>query len=159
MKHAPILQLEDDENDVLLLKYAFKHAQIPNPLVSVTDGQKAVDYLAGHGEFADRDRFPPPCMVLLDLKTPRRSGLEVLRWIRAHPELRTLIVLMFTASANLEDIREAYEIGANAFVIKPAGTDRLTDLVRVLHTFWFGYNQFPRPSSQGVTESSQTPEG
>jgi CheY-like chemotaxis protein len=142
MNEAPILQVEDDENDVLLLRYVFRTAGIMSPVYSVASGQEAMDYLAGSGGFADRSRFPLPGLVLLDIKLPRVGGLEVLQWIRGHPRLRTLVVIMFTASASQREIDQAYAWGANSFVIKPAGTKDLTELVRALNAYWIGCNRF-----------------
>jgi CheY-like chemotaxis protein len=153
MKGAPILQADDDENDVLLLQYVFRAARLPSPLHSVTDGQDAMDYLAGTGHFADRSRHPFPCLVLLDIKMPRKGGFEVLQWIRSQPSLRSLVVIMFTASANRDEIELAYQMGANSFIIKPAGTDKLEDVVKALHAYWVGYNQFgPLCTIAPVTE-------
>jgi CheY-like chemotaxis protein len=143
MKHAPILQADDDENDVLLLQYAFKTAQIPGLLHAVSDGQQAIDYLSGTGPFADRARFPLPCIVLLDLKMPRKNDLQVLEWIRSQPEFGSLVVIMLTASASQDDIAQAYSLRANAFLIKPAGTDKLTEMVKAIQAYWLTYNLFP----------------
>lgn len=139
-----ILHADDDENDVIFLNYALKLAKLPARLHSLTDGQQVVDYLSQQGEFTDRTQFPWPTLVLLDLKMPRLNGLQTLRWIRAQPALRPLVVVMFTASANQTDIDEAYRIGANSFIIKPAGTDRLAGLMQALHAYWFGCNRFAR---------------
>lgn len=142
MTLPPILQVEDDENDILLLRYAFDMAGLQNELHAAKDGQEGIDYLAGTGAFADRSRFPLPCLVLLDLKSPRKDGMEVLRWIRAQPGLRRLVVIMFTASRSQRDIELAYEYGANAFLVKPTGVEPLLDLVRAIDAFWLSHNQF-----------------
>jgi CheY-like chemotaxis protein len=142
-----ILQAEDDENDVIFLKYVFKEAGIPNPLFSVADGQEVVDYLNATGAFGDRVAFPIPTLIFLDLKMPRMDGLDTLRWIRTHPVFRTLTVIMFTASASQQDINRAYELGANSFIIKPSGTDELTTLFKSIHAYWFGCNRFALPST------------
>ncbi len=142
MNYPAILQLEDDENDVMFLQFAFKAAQIPHPLFTVRDGEEAVEYLSGIGKYADRARYPMPILVLLDLKTPRRSGQDVLKWIRAQPKLRTLVCIILSASGNQHDVNAAFAAGANAFLVKPAGLDKLTELVRSLHNFWFGQNKF-----------------
>ena len=146
-----ILQAEDDENDIIFLKYVFKNAGIPNPLYSVADGQEVVDYLSGTGTFGDRVAHPIPTLIFLDLKMPRMGGLDTLRWIRAHPAFRTLAVIMFTASASQQDINRAYQLGANSFVIKPAGTEELTTLFMSLHAYWFRCNRFPTISAIEAT--------
>lgn len=142
MSYPPILQAEDDENDILLLRYCCKAAGVLNPVHSVTDGQQAIDYLAGVGIFADRDRHPFPCVVLSDIKMPQKNGFDVLRWIRAQPSLRTMVFIMFTSSASEVEIDQAYQLGANSFIIKPAGTDKLTELLRAFQAYWFGCNRF-----------------
>ena len=146
MPEAPILQVEDDENDVLLLQYAFECAGLERAVHAVSDGQEAIDYLAGEGTFADRSRHPIPCMVLLDIKLPRRSGLEVLQWMRAREDLRGIIVIMFSASSYHDEISQAYRSGANSFLIKPAGADELTKLVQVIKAYWFDHNRFTIPA-------------
>ena len=92
MNSTCILQVEDEANEVFLLQRAFAQAGIANPVQVASDGQMAIDYLNGSGRFADRARFPLPGLVLLDLKLPRRSGREVLEWIRTQPRLNKLIV-------------------------------------------------------------------
>lgn len=143
MRSQTILHLEDDENDVLFLRMAFKAVPVHNPLQTVHDGQEAIDYLSGAGRFADRQRYPIPLLTLLDLKTPRKTGHDVLRWIRGQPELRQMVVIMLTASGNQSDVNAAYAAGANAFLVKPAGLDKLTEMVRALDTFWLRHNKFP----------------
>ena len=91
-----ILLVEDEENDVFFLKHAFEEVGVLNPLRVAQDGQEALDYLSGRGEYADRERFPLPCLILLDLKLPRVMGFEVLQWIREQPALKTLIVVVLS---------------------------------------------------------------
>jgi CheY-like chemotaxis protein len=142
MSPHTILHLDDDENDVLFLKHAFRQAQVQHVLHSVRDGQEAVEFLDAAARQAGIGASTLPLMSILDLKTPRKSGYEVLCWIRSHPVLRPLVVIMLTASANQRDIEKAYASGANAFMVKPAGLDRLTEMVRALDEFWFQHNRF-----------------
>ena len=138
-----ILYVEDREEDVVLLKYAFKRADIQNPVQVANDGQKAIDYLAGNGKYADRSQFPLPGMVLLDLQLPYKMGLEVLEWIRQQPSLKTLIVIILSSSTHHGDVRRAYELGTNAFLVKPSGVDTLADICQALKHFWLIHNQPP----------------
>src|SRR5436305_133375 len=113
--HHSILHVEDSTEDVFLLQYAFKRAEIKNAVQVAADGQQAIDYLTGAGKFANREEFPLPYLVLLDLKLPHKMGLEVLEWIRQQPSLKSLIVIILTSSIYDGDIEKAYQLGANAF--------------------------------------------
>jgi CheY-like chemotaxis protein len=139
----PILHVEDSEEDVFLLKHAFKRADIKQRVQVVTDGQQAIDYLAGNGKFADRKQFALPCLVLLDLKLPHKMGLEVLEWIRQQPSLKSLIVIVLSSSFHEGDVRRAYELGANGFLVKPSDSNTLTDMCQALKHFWITHNTPP----------------
>ena len=141
----PILQVEDDPNDVFLLQRAMKKAGVPNPVQIVTDGQQAIDYLRGAGKFADRGKFPFPCLVLLDLKLPYVMGLDVLRGIRKETGT-ALVVVILTASREDADIAAAYRLGANAFLTKPSEANKLKDMVKAIMDFWLTHNTLPRES-------------
>jgi CheY-like chemotaxis protein len=142
-----ILLVEDDRNDVFFLQFAFEEARVVNPLQVVTDGQQAVDYLAGRGAYADRGRFPFPGLVLLDLKLPVRMGLDVLRWIRQQAELQTLLVVVLTSSCEPCDIAEAYRLGARSYLIKPITVaDRLV-LAKAIKRYWIDLNRSPEPGN------------
>lgn len=143
MPNNCIFYAEDDPNDVFFLQHAFTAANIANPLQTVSDGQAAIDYFAGTGAFAGRQKFPLPCLVLLDLKLPHKTGLEVLAWLRAHPQLRFLPVIMFTASAQPSDIEQACVLGANAFVVKPVTMEDRRDFVECLQSFWLRFHRCP----------------
>jgi two-component system response regulator len=140
-----ILQVDDDANDIFMLQHAMKKVGVMNPIQVATDGQEAIDYLQGAGKFADRDRFPFPCLLLMDLKLPYVMGLKVLRWIRTRPG-PPLIVLMLTASAEDADIAEAYRLGANAFLTKPSEASKLEDMVKAIMAFWLTHNTLPPES-------------
>jgi two-component system response regulator len=137
----PILQVDDDANDVFLLQHAMTKAGVKNPIQVVTDGQQAIDYLRGAGKFADRAKFPLPCLILLDLKLPYVMGLDVLKWIRQQP--RVSLVVMLTASGNDADIAAAYRLGANAFMTKPSESGKFEDMVKALKDFWLTHNTMP----------------
>lgn len=114
-----ILLVEDNDDDVFIFKRAYKQAQLTHQVQVVTDGQEALDYLEGKGAFADREKYPLPFLVLLDLKLPLKHGLEVLQTIRQHPRLSGLCVVVLTSSAEARDILRAQELGAQAFLVKP----------------------------------------
>ncbi len=143
MTKQVILIVEDDPNDVLLIQRAFKKANILVPLQTVSHGDAAVAYLGGEGAYADREQYPEPILVLLDLKLPRRSGLEVLEWIRAQSRLRRLPVVVLTSSKETDDINTAYDLGANSYLVKPVGFDSLLELVKSLEMYWLTLNQQP----------------
>jgi len=135
-----ILVVEDDENDVMFVKMAMKRSGVTNPIQVVTDGQQALDYFQGSGKFANRSQFPIPYLVLLDLKLPFVMGLDVLAWIREQAELKSTIVIVLTSSRHTEDIRMAYQLGANAYLVKPADLDALEEMMRTLKGFWLTQN-------------------
>ncbi len=139
---VPILYVEDEEADVLLLQHVFEKAGIPNPLRAVKDGKLAKDYLAGNGPFTDRSQHPLPGLVLLDLNLPYWSGFEVLEWIRQQPQLRRLPVVIFTSSNRPDDIARAYDAGANGFLVKPNALADLRTLVLAVRDFWLLHNRF-----------------
>ncbi len=152
-----ILQVEDDPNDVLFLQRALKKAGVNNPVRRVSDGQQAIDYLQGAGPFADRERYPFPSLVLLDLKLPYVMGLEVLRWIRQQIQ-RPLVVLILTASAEKADIAKAYQLGANGFLVKPSEAGKLHEMMKALKDFWLTHNSLP-PESYREPEAAAAPQG
>jgi CheY-like chemotaxis protein len=129
-----ILLVEDDSNDVLLLQRAFRRAGLNHALQVVSDGDQAVEYLSGEGKYSDRDTHPLPALILLDLKLPRRSGLEVLQWLRTQPVLvRSVPVIVLTSSRLSEDVDRAYSLGANSYMAKPSGNyDGLAEMVKNL---------------------------
>lgn len=143
MINRPILYAEDDENDAVLTNYAFEKAEILNPLVVVADGKTAIEYLAGTGQYSNRTKYPLPCLVLLDLKLPRASGMEVLEWIRSQPTVCTLPVLMLTSSNQDSDIHRAYILGANGYLIKPSKTDEMLMMAKGIRDFWLILNRNP----------------
>lgn len=146
---------EDDPDTQLLIERAFRQADLSVPLYFTNDGQHAVDYLAGTGTFADRVQFPMPAILLLDLKMPFRDGFEVLRWIRAEPRLRRLVVIMFSGSSLEKDVEEAFNLGVNSFVMKPVSFSELLQVIMAIHHYWFGCNHFPQPD-EGISVPRET---
>jgi CheY-like chemotaxis protein len=138
-----ILHVEDDPNDVLLIERALRKAGVTAQVQVVSDGEQAVNYLAAQSNYAERERFPVPVLVLLDLKLPRRSGLEVLEWIRTNPGLKRLPVVMLTSSKQPIDINRAYDLGVNAYLAKPVSFDMLVETLKTLDAFWLRANERP----------------
>lgn len=138
-----LLLVEDDTNDVLLIQRAFRRANVHLPITIVKDGDEAVNYLKGHGQYEDRIQYPIPTLILLDLKLPRRSGLEVLEWLRAQPVLRRIPVVVLTSSKENVDIDSAYEIGVNSYLVKPVTFASLEAMIAALNEYWVEVNHYP----------------
>ncbi len=144
--NATILLVEDDPNDVFLMKRALKSAEITNPLKIAEDGQQAIDYLSGTEQFANRSAFPIPSLIFLDLKLPYKSGFEVLKWIRSQPSLDSTLVVVLTSSSEDRDIKETYRLGARSFLVKPPTQSMLSDLMVSLKDYWIKHNEFTTPN-------------
>jgi CheY-like chemotaxis protein len=130
--YKPILYAEDDENDVFFMTRALQEAGIANHLQMVRDGREATGYLNGTGPFADRDAYPLPFLVILDLKLPEVGGLEVLAWLRAQSRFRDIHVVVLAFSRDDKNIQKAFELGANSYLVKPPTGATLLELVRIL---------------------------
>ena len=137
-----VLLAEDSARDVELTLAALEQNHLANEVVVTRDGVEAWDYLNRRGAFADR---PPgnPAVVLLDLKMPKMDGLEVLRQMRASPALRSIPVVMLTSSNEERDVVQSYELGVNAYVVKPVAFEEFMTAVRNLGLFWAVLNQPP----------------
>jgi len=146
MNNHPILYVEDEEHDVFLMRHAWKSAGVLNPVKVVTDGEQAVQYLSGEGKYANRDEYPLPCLILLDLKLPKMGGLDVLKWIRTQPAIHLLPVIILSSSNRTEDLRTAYARGANSYLVKPPNTDGLVEMVASVKDYWLNRNQLPPAS-------------
>jgi len=131
-----ILLVEDDENDAMLLRMAFEKNGIANPVQWVKDGLEAVSYLNGDGIYADRTKFPFPEVLLVDLKMPRMTGLELLKWISEHPQFKIIPTIVMTSSRQELDIEHAYQLGANTYMTKPISFDELAKMVKLTHEYW-----------------------
>jgi CheY-like chemotaxis protein len=147
---ACVLLAEDDENDVFFLQQAFKDAEIHEPLQVVSDGQEAIEYLTGEGKFSDRERYPEPTLFISDIKMPQKTGLEVLEWIREQDKFLFLPLILYTSSAQPSDIKEAYRLRANGYVVKPASRQQRIDLAKSIKGFWLDFNQIPLVSTPGL---------
>jgi CheY-like chemotaxis protein len=124
-----ILLVEDDPNDVLLIQRAFRKARLGNPIHVVRDGEEAIEYLSGVGAYSDERSHPLPELMLLDMHLPKKSGVEVLAWLRGVEILKRLPVVVLTASREQEDINRAFDSGANAYLVKPGTFDDLLESI------------------------------
>ena len=130
-----ILHVEDDPNDALLFQHACRKADLGFELQAVNDGDQAVAYLRGSEAFADRKKHPFPHLILLDLKMPRLSGFDVLAWVRNEPAFKNMPIIVLTSSNHETDIKRAYDLGANSYLVKPVGFDALVDIARTIHSY------------------------
>jgi CheY-like chemotaxis protein len=149
---AVILLAEDREDDIVLVRKAFAKAFINNPLQVVRDGAEAIAYLAGIGKYSNRDEYPLPDLFLLDLKMPKVDGFEVLKWLRLHPSLSGLRVVVLTSSEDMRDVNLAYKLGANSFMVKPLDFENLMELTRFLTSYWLQMSKAPEISRPPKTE-------
>lgn len=133
-----ILLVEDNEDEVFMMRRAFRKANISNPLQVVVDGVDAVEYLEGTGKFMDRGKFPFPGVVFLDLNLPKKGGLEVLQHVRQQPQLRKLVVNILSSSTRPADIERAAFLGANAYFVKPAQIEKFQELIET----WYRLARF-----------------
>lgn len=131
-----ILIAEDDENDVMMLTRALKKAGIIEPVYFVRDGEAAVEYLNGKGAYADRAAYPSPWLAIFDLKMPKKTGFEVLEWVRKEKSLERLPILIISSSEEERDIQEAQRLGASAYMVKPLSVDALAREIRTFYKFW-----------------------
>jgi two-component system response regulator len=135
-----ILLVEDNQSDVELTRRALQKSRIANELIVVDDGQKALDYLFGNGEYAGRDISIAPALVLLDLKLPKVPGLEVLRRIRADENLKPLPVVILTTSSESRDIAAGYDLNVNSYIRKPVDFEQFVECVKQLGLYWLVLN-------------------
>ena len=159
MSDSDILLVEDDSNDVALIRRAFARAGLDVRLHSVEDGEAAVQYLSGAGPYADRAAHPLPDVVLLDLKLPRRSGLEVLAWVRGVARLKRLPVVVLTSSRESTDVNGAYDLGANSYLVKPGSFEDLLGLVQAFDGYWGDCNEQPEIDAIVAWVDRGAPEG
>lgn len=158
MASQPVILLaEDREDDVLLVRKAFQSAEMNCRVQVVRDGEQAILYLSGEGQFRDRKEFPFPDLVLLDLKMPRVDGFEVLRWIRQQPGIRNLRVVVLTASNQIRDVNQAYRLGANSFLVKPLDFENFVETSKALRQYWLVLDNAPELSSTEKKPASLAP--
>ena len=132
----PILVADDDADDAEEILLVLQNAGLTNPVVTVSDGEEAVAYLQGEGQFADREKFPLPSVLFLDLKMPRRNGLEVLDWLTLQPHLANMLIVVLSGYDNPADVSRAYQLGAHTFLTKPIKPEDVDRLRKAFYRFW-----------------------
>lgn len=144
---VPILLAEDDPDDQAFTREAMTESRLANELIIVEDGQELLDYLRREGQYAEPAKAPRPGLILLDLKMPRKDGLEALEELKADPALRQIPVVVLTTSRADEDISRSYALGVNSFIRKPVTFDGLVEAIRGLGRYWFEIVELPRRRS------------
>jgi CheY-like chemotaxis protein len=139
----PIMLIEDEYTDSLLIQRAFEKAGVQNPIQYVGNGDEALARLEGIGQYESREQYPLPAFILLDLKLPGMHGLALLRWIRSKKELRLIPVVVLTNSAEAADVKSAYEAGANSYLLKPADRNEIYRVIEVIQHYWLEHNLAP----------------
>lgn len=151
-----VLVAEDNPDDALLLRRALLKAGIPARVKIVADGEEMLLYLQGRGAYANRALCPLPSLIILDLKMPRKSGLEVLEWLSHHPSLAVVPTVVLSASNLEQDVRAAYNFGANTYFVKPSTFDELIETMKALDSYW-GKAMKLQPGDGPKSEPNGTP--
>jgi CheY-like chemotaxis protein len=134
--HATILLVDDDPDFLTLVERAFRKNGVTGVLNTVTDGAEAIAYMMGEGKFADRSIYEYPTFIMTDLKMPRADGFAVLEHIKSNPDWAIIPSVVFSGSADLDDIKKAYMLGASSYHIKPNTFDELRARLKILHDYW-----------------------
>ncbi|MGE0821243.1 MAG: response regulator [Candidatus Binatia bacterium] len=140
---ATILIAENDAEDQMLLKDAFAENRLAHNLQFVDDGEEMMDYLRGHGQYADCVRAPRPSLIVLDLNMPRKDGREALQEIKTDPLLRRIPVIVLTTSQSEADITRSYDLGVNSFITKPTTFTALVEVVKIISAYWLEMVELP----------------
>ena len=144
MPVTPVLLVEDDPTDYRLIQRAFDKVTDGFRMFRLSNGDEVIAYLSGDAPYENRGAHPMPALVLLDIKLPRRSGFEVLQWLRRQTAgLSRLPVIMLTSSRHGADINRAYDLGANSYLVKPDTGAQLEELASQFQTYWLRMNEFP----------------
>lgn len=138
-----ILMADDDEDDRLLTQEAMDESRVLNQLHFVEDGAELLSYLRGEGQYTDRDQYPMPGLILLDLNMPKKDGREALQEIKADPNLKRIPVVILTTSKAEEDMLRGYDLGAASYITKPVTFSSLVDLMRTLGKYWVEFVELP----------------
>ncbi|HNX00435.1 MAG TPA: response regulator [Candidatus Cloacimonadota bacterium] len=150
MAERTILLIEDNPDDIDLTIRALKKNRIDNQVVVMTDGATAIDYLHNEGSYANADETPMPALILLDLKLPKMSGLEVLQSIRSHPRTKLLPVVILTSSREERDLLVAYSLGANSYIRKPIDFNHFMYAIEQIGSYWLVINELPPMQGESI---------
>lgn len=150
---ATILLIEDEPTDAALVQRAFRKAKILNPVLHLNNGDEALAYLAGVGKYASRIEYPLPALILLDLKMPGMTGLQLLQWMRTNREVRRVPVVVLTNDATPSSVNAAYDLSANSYLVKPGDPNEVARMVEAIQRYWMELNE-PPPL---VMEAGQDP--
>lgn len=145
LKSKPFVMLyaEDDESHAELVMLSLKEYQNSHEVYCVSDGEQALDYLFHRGKYSNFDKSPVPDLILLDLRMPKKDGMEVLKIVKSTKELKSIPVVILTSSRAQKDVEEAYTYQANSYLVKPMDFPRLTEVMRCFWLYWFGCNESP----------------
>lgn len=146
--HATILVVEDDSNDQLLIQDAFKKIGVTDPIQIVSSGSEAIAYMMGEGKFADRQKYAYPTFIMTDLKMPNGDGFAVLEFLKGNPQWKVIPTIVLSASADLDDIKKSYMLGASSYHVKPQNHDGLRNQLEVINDYWMTC-QVPEVDSSG----------
>ena len=151
-----VLLLEDDANDVFFIKRAFEQNGFTGKLIVLENGEQGIHYLSGTGDYADRQKFPLPDIIITDLKMPQVSGFDFLRWCDSHLHRSVVPIVVLSASGQSGDVAKAHGLGASAYIVKPHSTDERKELVRRLLSFWECCER-PKEGLSAVAADSKKP--
>lgn len=143
-----VLIAEDEDSDFFLLERALNQSGVALEIRRVRDGLEGLEYLSGKGAYANRSQFPIPQLLIIDLKMPRMTGLELLEWLRTHAEYRIIPTVVMSSSEQAADVRRAYELGANTYFLKPTDFKTLVDLCKNIGSYW---RHSTKPKVAGLT--------
>ena len=144
-KKCTVLLVENNADDARLVEIAFEKADLKHGLIVLEDGLQVLDYVKGHAQFADRERYPLPNLILLDLGLPGLSGLELLEQLRRNPRTKNVPITVLSGSNFLRDVTKAYQLGANSFLVKPSNLPKFTVAIKEAVDFWLVGTRPSRP--------------
>ena len=149
-----ILLVEDTPSDAALIRRGFDKTNVLNPIVWVKNGQEALAYLSGLGQYGDRIRYPLPALILLDLDLPEMTGFELLQWKRTQPYVRRIPAVVLTIDKATSAINAAYDLGANSYLVKPGDPEEIMRIVKSIQEYWLGLNQPPKLVLRATPDAS-----